>query len=61
MIEVKELVVRADVSERPATAQGAGAETNCADPSSAAGGADNAIIEACVRQVLAILERQKER
>jgi hypothetical protein len=64
MIEVKEVVVRATISERPDNADenGEGANTpNCADSLDGAGGGNNDIVEACVRQVLAILERQKER
>ena len=64
MVEVKELVVRANVSERPAAAAAKGegaAAADCGDGSDGSGGGNNDIIEACVRQVLAILKRQKER
>lgn len=62
MVEIKELVVRAIVVEdggpRPAGARGAVA------PAAGAGLTDEArqlLIEDCVRQVLAIMERQTER
>jgi Family of unknown function (DUF5908) len=58
MVEVKELVIRANVSEKPANAtNGETTNTNTTSNNST----DDALIEACVRQVLAILERQKER
>lgn len=59
MIEIKELVVRANVAETPAGASSESGD-NCAQNNSREG-ANEDLIEACVRQVLAILKRQKER
>ncbi len=61
-VEIKELIVRA-VVERPAgaaEAAGAGACGNL-QGSAAAGDADKAMVEACVKQVLKVLRRSKER
>ena len=73
MVEVKELVLRANFTENPvgASTNGNGANTNgeCGDASGrvgaesngTGGGTNNDMLEDCVRQVLAILKRQKER
>ena len=62
MVEIKELVVRASVNQTPINQansfnndDGGEAQTETRE------GTNEDIIEACVRQVLAILERQKER
>jgi hypothetical protein len=58
MIEIKELVVRANVVETPldtASPPRQNAQNSTQE------GANEAVVEACVRQVLAILKRQKER
>lgn len=62
MVEIRELVVRAIVVEDGNTRPGGG--RNAAPAAGAAGLSEDAralLIEDCVRQVLAILERQTER
>lgn len=61
MVEIKELIVRAIVASPPATGGGNATATANAKGSSGVSGANHDIVEDCVRQVLAILERQKER
>jgi hypothetical protein len=62
MVEIKELVVRASVNESPLDPH---AKAESGKTSERAAGTreeqDKEIIESCVRQVLAILERQRER
>lgn len=58
MIEIKELIVRANVVETPVSTQASprqNAQTSTRE------GLNEELIEACVRQVLSILKRQKER
>ncbi len=63
MVEIKELVVRAIIASPPPTP----AEVNCASSNGTrnsmanSGSASSGNIDDCVRQVLAILERQKDR
>ena len=72
MVEVKELVLRANFTENQgASTNGNGANTNGeygdatgrvgAESNGVGGGSNNDMLEDCVRQVLAILKRQKER
>lgn len=63
MVEIKELVVRASFNQQPVSAAANASNTedaNCAEDDTVEG-ANEDIIEACVRQVLAILERQRDR
>jgi hypothetical protein len=63
MVEIKELVIRASFNQRP-KGDAAGSKDKsskeCAQ-SDTVEGANEDVIEACVRQVLAILERRLER
>ncbi len=64
MIEIKELVVRANINPSPKPANGTKGdeEENCEQATATSSeGANEDVILSCVRQVLAILERQKER
>jgi hypothetical protein len=63
MVEIKELVIRASFNQSPKDKPAADkdkAYAECAQ-SDTVEGANEDIIEACVRQVLAILERRTER
>nr|WP_295929476.1 DUF5908 family protein [uncultured Dyadobacter sp.] len=62
MVEIKELVIRANFSESPKD-KGDGKDKSGKDcaQSDTTEGANEDIIEACVRQVLAILERRTDR
>lgn len=62
MVEIKELVIRANFSEHPKSdgAKKDKSGKDCAQ-SDTTEGANEDIIEACVRQVLAILERRTDR
>ena len=51
-IEIRELIIKATVAE---------AQANDAGPPPASDGGREAIVEACVRQVLRILRRSEER
>jgi Family of unknown function (DUF5908) len=61
MVEIKELIVRAIVASPPAVGGGTSTANADAKRSSGVSGSNHDIVEDCVRQVLAILERQKER
>jgi hypothetical protein len=62
MLEVKELVVHANINPTPIDPATGKKEDNCEqDSANSSEGANEEIVQACVRQVLAILERQKER
>jgi 3-oxoacyl-ACP reductase-like protein len=60
-IEIRELVIRATVSE-PGARQGHGDEGESASASAGAAAVDtDALVQECVRQVLEILARDSER
>lgn len=62
MVEIKELVIRASFNQSPKekASEKDKAYAECAQTDTVEG-ANEDIIEACVRQVLAILERRTER
>lgn len=59
MVEIKELIIRANVAPTPVESAPAMRQDSAQNRTRE--GANEDIIEACVRQVLAILKRQKER
>ena len=64
-IEIRELVIRATVDPKAeALASGCGPSSSEADEKSASGsqgGADDDMVQTCVREVLRILEDKRER
>jgi hypothetical protein len=64
MIEIKEVVVRANINPTPINKKsgvsGSKKDKDCAQTNTNEG-SNESVIESCVKQVLAILERQKER
>ncbi|MCF0074339.1 DUF5908 family protein [Dyadobacter sp. CY261] len=63
MVEIKELVIRASFNQSPKEKTASDKDkpyADCAQDGTVEGASED-IIEACVRQVLAILERRTER
>jgi hypothetical protein len=60
-IEIKELVIRAVVAQEADPLQDAGSSVSAAAASPGTDAATEDIIQECVRQVLRILEKNKER
>jgi Family of unknown function (DUF5908) len=64
MIEIKEVIVRANINPTPLNKKNGVSdgkkEEDCAQTNTSEG-SNESIIESCVKQVLAILERQKQR
>ncbi|MCB9284081.1 MAG: hypothetical protein H6563_08425 [Lewinellaceae bacterium] len=58
-IEIRELIIRAELKEPPKPVQPI--QPAPTDPQISMAEIKDAVIEACVEQVLAILEKQKER